>query len=280
MSEVVYTLEEFNKFKPLNSEIPDDLKQYVLSIKSKVKFYRNKYMGNWNNKKKVNWILQKKVNETDDEKLYSKFQGILNKLSNDNYDELLDLLLHLDITKEEHLTKLIDIIFNKAIKESKFCEIYASLSVKLSGCYIINSEEKKVYFREILLNKCQNIFETISSLNDENHMVESGFKFKEDVFGCMNFIGELYNHELLTDKIMQSCLIMLLKQIAHNKFLVIYSLSTLFNTVAKVFCKKSPSAANLIYTKLELLKKSKEIKIKEKFAIKDVLERIKKDNIL
>ena len=60
------------------------------------------------------------------------------------------------------LTGLIDQIFDKALFETTFCALYASLCKLLSGAMPEFDEEgdpRKVTFRRSLLNKCQAEFE-------------------------------------------------------------------------------------------------------------------------
>lgn len=60
------------------------------------------------------------------------------------------------------LTGLIDQIFDKALIETTFCALYASLCKLLSGDmpeFDVEGDPRKVTFRRLLLNKCQAEFE-------------------------------------------------------------------------------------------------------------------------
>jgi hypothetical protein len=152
--------------------------------------------------------------------------------------------------------------------------MYANLCIKLNNCYVVNAQEKKIYFRELLLNKCQQIFENITNMKSESELRVHGLNFKEDVFGCIAFIGELYNHQLLTDKIICTCLLILLKRISEEKLFAISLMSLMLETIAKLFCKECPDEANLIFSRLKLLSSSNTISKRDKFSLLDALDKI------
>lgn len=64
--------------------------------------------------------------------LYKKFRGILNKLTPQKFDTLLDKVKHLEINNQKRLEGVIDLVFEKAIDEPNFSEAYAAMCNKLS----------------------------------------------------------------------------------------------------------------------------------------------------
>lgn len=109
--------------------------------------------------------------DPDEEKKQRSFKGILNKLTIDNFEKLSSQILQVGISDRKTLEGLIDLIFDKALVETGFCEMYAQLCAKLANSK--DSEDKpilptydnpehptkRIDFRRLLLNKCQEEFE-------------------------------------------------------------------------------------------------------------------------
>lgn len=271
------TLEEFTKYKDVNESMLPSLRDVANNMNFKVRAKRsiNGQNDAWRKEAPSNsWILQNKLKQTEDGKLESEFRGILNKLSNGNFHELAKELISLNIKTKEQLVLLVNSIFAKAITEPTFCDMYAKLSKELVSYYIEEQENcHKVYFRELLINKCQMMFtESISISKDMNNNV---LKTKEQVIGCITFIGELYNNELLTDKVIFSCFKILFVKVGTNKEYVIDNLCTLIKIVGKNFNAKSKEESKMCYDKFTALKDSKDISMKDKFTIMDVLDLLK-----
>ncbi len=275
------TLEEFMKYKDVNESMLPNLRDVANNMNFKVRAKRsiNGQQNAWRKDAPSNsWMLQNKLKQTEDDKLESEFRGILNKLSNGNFNELAKELVSLDIKKKEQLVSLVNSIFMKAITEPKFCDMYAKLSKELASYYIEEGSDnqqdcQKVYFRELLINKCQMMFtESISISKDMNN---TALKTKEQVIGCITFIGELYNNELLTDKVIFSCFKILFVKVGTSKEYIIDSLCTLIKIVGKNFSVRCKEESKMCYVKFTALKDSKDISMKDKFSIMDVLDLLK-----
>ena len=127
-----------------------------------------------------------------------------------------------------------------------------------------------MFFRELLINKCQSMFNECISFDP----LVQGKRLitKEIATGCMTFIGELYNHELLTAKIINSCFLLLLMRAEQNKSFVIDSINILMKTAGKIFNIKSKPEATVIFEKVNALIKSNKLPNKEKFALMDLID--------
>ena len=276
--------DELIKYKDLNKEMHPDLRQFASNLSYKPKQSRHKKNNNNNNnwrkvdqKFKNNWLLDNKINQSDDDKLYSQIKGILNKISESNFNELANDFIQLEIKTKDNLIALVDIIFKKAIVESKFNDVYAKLCYELAS-YYIEQEGDKIYFRELLLNKCQQMFEESVSLNKDLEEEENEtFKFKEHVLGCVKFIGELYNINLLTNKIIYSCFLILISKINLGKAYSIDCICALMETVGKNFSATAKKESSTLFDKFEKLKNNDRIDKKDTFAIMDLLD-LKKKN--
>ncbi|QKF93752.1 eukaryotic initiation factor 4g [Fadolivirus algeromassiliense] len=271
------SIDEFMRFKLPNQEMLPELVEYYNT--NKHRFLKTGNTGNWRkfDQKAENWLVANKFKQNDDEKLYSQFRSILNKLSDSNFNSLADELTKLEIGKSEHLAKLAEFIFNKAIIETKFASMYAKLSKELSG-YSVKENDKQVFFRELLISRCQTMFNECSSY--EPSVPNKTLITKEIAVGCMVFIGELYNMDLLTTKIINSCFLLLIVKINQNKPFIIDSICALMKTVGTVFSKKANAESKVVFEKLEAFITNKEktqLCNKDKFALMDLFD-LKKTN--
>jgi hypothetical protein len=142
-----------------------------------------------------------RTDNPEEERRQRAFKGVLNKLTPDNFDRLAGSIIDVGITSAATLTGLMDQVFDKALMEPHFCELYSQL------CHFLQrrlpefdadpepqeaieaeaaaaraqaaaegldeaeqerraveaaakaSQPKKITFRRLLLNKCQEEFE-------------------------------------------------------------------------------------------------------------------------
>lgn len=119
------------------------------------------------------------------EVLCKKVRGILNKLTPEKFDPLLEQLQALNINNSEKLSNVISLVFEKAIDEPNFSSAYAALCKKLSKPIQEENERKRreegnnagsqkqaaasqADFKKELLNKCQKEFD--NHVANENSM--------------------------------------------------------------------------------------------------------------
>lgn len=295
LTKTMISIDDFMRYKPLNSDMLPTLIDFYNVNKYKFNRPNNHNSGNHNNWKKLspidskppdNWLLNNESIQTDDEKLYSQIRSILNKLSDGNFNSLAKELIALKIINAEHLTKLTEFIFNKAIIEPKFAKMYAKLAKELEK-FSIKDNTGTFYFRELLIKKCQKMFNDCISLNiqpielsHDSPSLESEFEktmqelviTKEMSIGCLTFIGELYLCDLLTSKIINSCFLLLLIKINNNKSHIVECIYTLMKIVNEKFTKNYPIESTLIYDKIIKLIKSDILQTKDKFRLMDIIE--------
>ena len=170
-----------------------------------------------------------------DEKTLKKVNGLLNKLTLEKFDSLLDRFLELPIDSPELLRSTINLIFDKATSEDKFCPMYANLCKQLSQKFseeavqdmekFTDTEDgKKETFRRLLLNQCQEEFEkekkmevltveeiaALEPAEREQALIKER-KTKIRSLGNVLFIGELFKEKMLNEVIMHECVVRLLK---------------------------------------------------------------------
>ena len=98
--------------------------------------------------------------DDEDEKKQRELKGILNKLTPQNFEKMLKQIQDVKIDNAYGLQGLIGQIFDKSLSEATFCELYANLCLHLSQQMPeFEMNDKKISFRRVLLNKCQEEFE-------------------------------------------------------------------------------------------------------------------------
>jgi translation initiation factor 4G len=123
------------------------------------------------NKFVVGGMDKTKLDEED--KKQRAFKSILNKLTPENFEKLMELVLEEGINEAVTLIGLIAQIFDKALTEPTFAELYAMMCAALNDRFLADqvefidpnsvatgeAEPKKITFKRVLLNKCQEEFE-------------------------------------------------------------------------------------------------------------------------
>eukprot|EP01048_Picozoa_sp_COSAG05_P021900 COSAG05_NODE_4179_length_1636_cov_1.691607_1_plen_267_part_00 len=158
--------------------------------------------------------------------------GILNKLTFEKFDSLLEKFLMLPIDSPDLLRLTINLIFDKATSEETFCPLYSQLCKQLTQKFSeeaiqtmekFNTDGKKASFRRLLLNQCQEEFEKEKKLavlsneekaslsEAEREMVElKERRTKIRSRGNIIFIAELFKEKMLNEVIMHECVVRLI----------------------------------------------------------------------
>ena len=170
--------------------------------------------------------------QTHHDKIMKEARSILNKLTMTTFDRLSHALSCLEIQDTEQLRGLVSIIFDKALEEGHFCNMYAKLCNDIKDRMPEFQDEadpalgdtrvRKVTFKRCLLNKCQEEFERADrydEMNDEETVgLDAAAKASKNrrvrirMLGNIKFIGELFAHKILNEKIMHDCVKRLLGQ--------------------------------------------------------------------
>ncbi len=167
----------------------------------KKKFYRDK---NRPPPKRPTTFLNK-IGEKSEE-VKKRFNGNLNKLSNQNYDKIWDNIKNIYLENREDFDFIcfVDSIFDKATMQPTYCPLY----VKMCNDMIkeLNSLNLGDEFTKLIINKChefKNMIEDINNNKDDvldvNNYDDFCEKTKNKVYkkGFAQFIGELYKSEFL-----------------------------------------------------------------------------------
>ncbi|KAI2795460.1 Eukaryotic translation initiation factor 4 gamma [Blomia tropicalis] len=267
----------------------------------------NEYYGNNENAWKPGKLASDDPVEMETEKLLKNVRAILNKLTPQNYQTLLEQFKKLEVDTRDRLTRIIDLIFEKAVKEPAFVVQYAGFCAQLAHISVTsdpgeNGEVKKIGFKYLLIRKCEQTFFSgmyadIENLDErvkeiEDCSDEAKMKALEEILdddkrlsrkravGNIKLIAELYKLNMLSVNIMFSCFETLLRY-QHEDY--IECLCALITNIGKNFTeaikdkqdKKDIHLFEKIMSKLkQIYEQKEELKVSSRirFMILDLLD--------
>eukprot|EP00249_Psilotum_nudum_P023072 c28740_g1_i3 orf=193-2736(+) len=227
---------------------------------------------------------------SEKEKVLRIVKGILNKLTPEKFEVLLDQLLNAGIDSDDKLKGVILLIFDKAVLEPTFCPMYAEMCVRLSKKLPeFPSDEqdgKPVTFRRILLNICQEQFEGADAMRAEiRQMIKPEQELeKQDkerllklrTLGNIRFIGELFKQKMIPEKIVHYCIQELLGTDVKNPPAEenIEALCQLLTTVGKQLeeSTKSRMAVDSYFSRLKELSANPRLPSRIRFRVRDTID--------
>ncbi|XP_037732020.1 eukaryotic translation initiation factor 4 gamma 3 isoform X2 [Drosophila subpulchrella] len=178
----------------------------------------------------------KSTHEKDE--LVRRVRGILNKLTPERFDTLVEEIIKLKIDTPDKMDEVIVLVFEKAIDEPNFSVSYARLCHRLISEVKTRDERMEsgtksnlAHFRNALLDKTEREFtqnvsqstakekklqpfvDKIKKCTDPNEkaeleafLEEEERKIRRRSGGTVRFIGELFKISMLTGKIIYSCI--------------------------------------------------------------------------
>ncbi|KAI6226185.1 MIF4G domain-containing protein [Aphelenchoides fujianensis] len=154
-------------------------------------------------------------------------RSILNKVTPNTYEELAQDFYALNVETDERLqTIAIDLIFEKAVEEPKFCPLYTNIC---KGQVERGGRKTGSFFRA-MISKCQSTFEGTSAFADQMKELEEKLaaetdekkkpdlqeriellkaKEKRCLVGNVKLISHLFTANLLSDGVVSSCIYVL-----------------------------------------------------------------------
>ncbi|KAI8909960.1 hypothetical protein DFJ77DRAFT_112391 [Powellomyces hirtus] len=250
---------------------------------------------------------QEKIEE---ELIFRKIKGLLNKLTIEKFDAISDQILNIGMTRPSIVKGVIFQIFEKALDEPTFGSMYAQLCHKLfvelpTVQKWIHADQKDNIFRKLLLSRCQEEFERsakwsaseellteqrreartrLDTMSDEEKLkiAEEDYerqKLKRRVLGNIAFIGELFIKGLITDKVMHNhCITHLLRDIVHPDEEDIESLCKLLATIGShLEHPKSVPVMNSYFERIQELSVNQTLSARIRFMLLDLID-MRKDN--
>ncbi|XXG75706.1 hypothetical protein AAC387_Pa08g0222 [Persea americana] len=227
-----------------------------------------------------------KVSDREENK-QRQLKAILNKLTPQNFDKLFQQVKEVNIDSVATLTRVISQIFDKALMEPTFCEMYANFCHHLAGALPdFSKDNEKITFKRLLLNKCQEEFERGEREQAEANRVEEGeitqsaeereekrVKARRRMLGNIRLIGELYNKKMLTERIMHECIKKLLGQYQNPDEEDIEALCKLMSTIGEMI--DHPKAKEHMDTYFDVMLKlsnNQKLSSRVRFMLKDAID--------
>lgn len=221
--------------------------------------------------------------------LLRRVRGILNKLTPEKFEPLVEEILKLKIDTLEKMEAIMNLVFEKAIDEPNFSVSYAKLCHRLISEVKARDERMEsstksnlAFFRNALLDKTESEFthnvikinakeeklkpirERLAICQDSNEkielealLIEEERKIRRRSGGTVRFIGELFKISILSGKIINSCIEALLKY--PNNEDMLECLCKLLTTVGQKFEQTAMLADD-----------------KSKYSLKSVIQRMQK----
>ncbi|KAL5866209.1 hypothetical protein ACOSQ3_003723 [Xanthoceras sorbifolium] len=226
---------------------------------------------------------------TDEEEAKQRqLKAILNKLTPQNFEKLFEQVKAVNIDNAVTLTGVISQIFDKALMEPTFCEMYANFCSYLAAELPDFSEDnEKITFRRLLLNKCQEEFERGEIEQEEANKAdkegeikltaeqreEKRIKARRRMLGNIRLIGELYKKKMLTERIMHECIKKLLGQYENPDEEDVEALCKLMSTIGEMIDHpKAKEHMDAYFDRMAKFSNNMKLSSRVRFMLKDSIE--------
>lgn len=228
-----------------------------------------------------------KVSDEEEAK-QRQLKAILNKLTPQNFEKLFEKVKEVNIDNVATLTGVISQIFDKALMEPTFCEMYANFCFHLAGALPDFSEDnEKITFKRLLLNKCQEEFERGEREEAEADKTEEEGEIKQTkeereekrirarrrMLGNIRLIGELYKKRMLTERIMHECIKKLLGNYQNPDEENIEALCKLMSTIGEMIDHaKAKEHMDAYFDIMLKLSTSQQLSSRVRFMLRDSID--------
>lgn len=236
-------------------------------------------------KKAKEYLQRFSVTPGEQEVIKKQVRITLNKLSPNNLEKLSKDILETCKKSNDYLKLVVSGIFEKAWAEMKYTQMYSGLCRFLKdsfeGFSYVKQEETptKNLFKYELLYMCEETFTSnpaendFTGLSEEEHKAKLE-KIKKKILGNVRFIGELFNVNLITAKIILDCVNCLIDSFEReNNEDKLEGACVLLLTGGPSFERsKLKISTDEIYQRLENIEKNASISSKNKFKLIDLQE--------
>ncbi|RHZ70439.1 hypothetical protein Glove_271g40 [Diversispora epigaea] len=246
------------------------------------------------------------IKSTDEmETVQRKVKALLNKLTLEKFDSISGQIIDFanksrDEREGRILREVTRLIFENSCDEPSFSQMYVQLcremmeriDIEIIDENVKNADGKFIQggtlFKKYLLNRCQEDFEKGWKVNVPLPSNEKGepdlmsdeyytaAKAKRYGLGLIRFIGELFKLNMLTQRIMHSCIKKLLTASSNPetpKEEETESLCTLLNTVGqRLDNKKAKTHMDTYFNRMEDISRNPKISNRIRFMLQDVIE--------
>lgn len=235
-----------------------------------------------------------------------KIKSLLNKLTLERFDSISNQIWEFAKQSEKEdngqsLRTVIQLVFNKACDEPNFASMWAQLCKKMyelisndtniKDVNILDKNKEPVaggpLFRKYLLNRCQQEFEKgwkhdlpkiDESAPGEIMMTDEYYaavKAKRQGLGLVQFIGELFKLQMLTDRVMIECLMKLCSEPTQPEDEETETMCKLLTTMGKAFDnsgRRNKEWLDTYFERMNEMYKSTTLSSRVKFMILDVFD--------
>lgn len=217
-----------------------------------------------------------------------KIKSILNKLTPQNFDRLFVQVKEVNIDSALCLTGVISQIFDKALTEPTFCEMYAKFCVQLAAeLPEFYKDNEKVVFKTELLNKCQEEFERdeMEQAEADRNEGDSDLRMSREeieakkaamrrrMLGNIRFIGELYKERMLTERIMHECIKKLLGEYQNPDTENVEALCKLMSTIGHMIDHpKAKEHIDAYFDRMVQMLNNQKLLSRLKFMLRDIID--------
>ncbi|PKA50278.1 Eukaryotic translation initiation factor 4G [Apostasia shenzhenica] len=224
----------------------------------------------------------------DEEQKQRRLKGILNKLTPQNFEKLFAQVKEVNIDNTTTLNGVISQIFDKALMEPTFCEMYADFCLHLaSELPDFVEDNEKITFRRLLLNKCQEEFERgereqaeADKTEEEGEVQQSEeeregkrIRARRRMLGNIRLIGELYKKKMLTERIMHECIKKLLGQYQNPDEENIEALCKLMSTIGEMIDhSKAREHMDAYFDMMGMLSTNQKLSSRVRFMLRDTID--------
>ncbi|KAK4416089.1 Eukaryotic translation initiation factor 4G [Sesamum alatum] len=224
----------------------------------------------------------------EEEAKQRRLKAILNKLTPQNFEKLFQQVKQVNIDNVVTLTGVISQIFDKALMEPTFCEMYADFCFHLAADLPdLSVENEKITFKRLLLNKCQEEFERGEKEEEEANKAEEEGEAKQTaeereekrlqarrrMLGNIRLIGELYKKRMLTERIMHECINKLLGQYQNPDEENIEALCKLMSTIGEMIDHpKAKDHMDAYFDIMGQLSNNMKLSSRVRFMLKDSID--------
>lgn len=224
----------------------------------------------------------------EDQLKQRQIKSILNKLTPQNFEKLFVQVKEVNIDSASCLHGIISQIFDKALMEPTFCEMYAKFCFQLAaGLPEFYEDDEKVVFKRVLLNKCQEEFEKdereeAEAEKEEEHgeknlsaeeRREKKAAARRRMLGNIRFIGELYKESMLTERIMHACIKKLIGEFQHPEEENVEALCKLMSTIGHMIDhSKAKEHIDAYFDRMTKMSNNQALPSRLRFMLKDLID--------
>uniref|UniRef100_A0A3Q3GXE5 Eukaryotic translation initiation factor 4 gamma 2 n=1 Tax=Labrus bergylta TaxID=56723 RepID=A0A3Q3GXE5_9LABR len=227
--------------------------------------------------------------------IFRKVRGILNKLTPEKFDKLCLELLNVGVDSKLVLKGIILLIVDKALEEPKYSQLYAQLCLRLAedapnfedpSTENPATQKQNTTFRRLLISKLQDEFENRAKNVELFEKQESPLTTEEEeqraiakikMLGNIKFIGELGKLNLIHESILHKCIKTLLdkKKRVQLKDMGedLECLCQIMRTVGpKLDHEKARSLMDQYFGRMQSLTTNKELPARIRFLLQNTVE--------